>query len=157
MKQELQDSRKKLQQLERDNEHLKKSLMRSELIQKRAEKEAKALRENRGKILRGLNTQTEIALVQFKRDFENLKRQMQTKDEIIHAQDRKIKSLNETNCSLRNGLQRKTSRVSQDSERSTDDDDDEEFLPNGHSMHFHTELSRFIRELDSGRFNEFEL
>ena len=152
MKQELQESKE-------DNERLKKSLMRAELIQKRAEKDAKTLRENRGKILRGLNTQTEIALVQFKRDLENLKRQMQTKDEIIRAQDTKIKSLNKTICSLRNGLQKKASRLSQDSERSSDDDDDDDddFLPNGHSMHFHSELSKFIHELDSGQFNEFEI
>lgn len=150
--------KQELQELREDNERLKKSLMRAELIQKRAEKDAKTLRENRGKILRGLNTQTEIALVQFKRDFENLKRQMQTKDEIIRAQDTKIKSLNKTVCSLRHGLQKKASRLPQDSERSSDDDDDDdEFLPNGHSMQFHSELNKFIRELDSGRFNEFEI
>ena len=133
--------------------------MRAELIQKRAEKEAKTLRENRGKILRGLNTQTEIAMVQFKQDFENLKRQMQTKGEIIRAQDTKIKSLNKTICSLRNnGLQKKSARLPQDSERSSDEeDDDDEFLPNGHSMHFHSELSRFIHELDTKQFNEFEI
>ena len=151
MKQELHESKE-------ENERLKKSLMRAELIQKRVEKDAKTLRENRGKILRGLNTQTEIALVQFKRDFENLKRQMQTKDEIIRAQDAKIKSLNKTVCSLRNGLQKKAPRSSQDSERSSDEDeDDDDFLPNGHSMHFHSELSKFIHELDSGQFNEFEI
>ena len=113
----------------------------------------KHVKESRGKVFRGLNTQTEIAKVQFKRDFENMKKQLQTKDEIITLQERKISSLVDENCTLRQGFQALTSLPKRDSSDSDTDLDDEELLKgmgskrssvqgggivNGHSLSIHS-------------------
>ena len=78
--------------------------MRTEEAKRKSEHELKNLKDNRGKILRGSNTQTEIALVQFRRDFEHLQKQLQAKKEIIHIQEKKIAGLVEANCTLRHRL-----------------------------------------------------
>ena len=90
---------------EREKESLRRDYSRVEDQRKKTEHDLKTLRESRGKILRGLNTQTEIALVQLKRDFETMRKQLLAKDEIITVQERKIASLIEANSTLRSGLQ----------------------------------------------------
>ncbi len=89
----------------RERDQMRKEVARAEEVSKKSELDLKALRDGRGKVLRGLNTQTEITLVQIKRDFDNLKQQLQAKDEIIAMQERRISSLVEANCTLRGGLQ----------------------------------------------------
>lgn len=90
---------------DKEKESLRRDCSRAEDQRKKAEHDLKTLRESRGKILRGLNTQTEIALVQLKRDFESMRKQLLAKDEIISVQERKIASLIEANSTLRSGLQ----------------------------------------------------
>ena len=90
---------------EREKEALQKERSKAEDLKRKVEHELKTLRESRGKILRGLNTQTEIALVQLKRDFESMRKQLLAKDEIISVQERRIASLIEANSTLRSGLQ----------------------------------------------------
>ena len=88
-----------------ENGRLKHELGRAEDVRRNASQDLRNLKDNRGKLLRGLNTQTEITLVQFRRDFEHLKKQLQAKEEIIAVQEKKIGSLIEANCTLRSGLQ----------------------------------------------------
>ena len=148
-------------EMERENE-------RSRREAARAEQELKSLRDSRGKVLRGLNTQTEIALVQFKRDFDNLKRQLQAKDDVIGVQERKIASLVEANCTLRSGLESLQSLPKQDDSDSDIEDEVQEHLrslqniPNGGrpmsngihtSQSLSTDLMKVISQLDSGRFD----
>ena len=85
----------------KDNDKLRKL----EEAKRQSDHDLRHVKDSRGKVYRGLNTQTEIAMVQFKRDFENMKRQLQAKDEIISLQEKKIASLVEANCTLRSGLQ----------------------------------------------------
>lgn len=151
---------------ERETERLRKELTRSEDQRKKAEHDLQTLRESRGKILRGLNTQTEIALVQVKRDFENMRKQLLAKDEIISVQERKIASLIEANGTLRAGLQDLLS-LPKDNSGSEDEGEAEvqrrdslpEALSNGHhpneSPSAHSaDLFRIISLLDSGKFDQ---
>ena len=102
---EVQKLRQSQEATEKENERVSTELVRSETQRKKLEHDLQALRESRGKILRGLNTQTEIALVQLKKDFECMRKQLLAKDEIISVQERKIASLIEANSTLRSGLQ----------------------------------------------------
>lgn len=147
-------------------------LKRTEEAKRKSEHELKNLKDNRGKILRGLNTQTEIALVQFRRDFEHLQKQLQAKDEIIHIQEKKIAGLVEANCTLRHGLKDLNALPKHDD---SDSDLEEEIrqsiqaLSNGNGHlppgivggsasggPLSSELQKAIAQLDSGKF-EFEL
>ena len=148
-------------------------LKRAEEARRKSEHELKNLKDNRGKILRGLNTQTEIALVQFKRDFDHLQKQLQAKDEIIQIQEKKIAGLIEANCTLRHGLKDLNSLPKQED---SDSDLEEEIRQsiqsfsngNGHlppgvvggsasgAQSLSAELQKVITQLDSGKF-EFEL
>ena len=158
------------QQEESDREMEK--LKRAEEAKRKSEHELKNLKDNRGKILRGLNTQTEIALVQFRRDFEHLQKQLQAKDEIIHIQEKKIAGLVEANCTLRHGLKDLNSLPKHED---SDSDLEEEIrqsiqaLSNGNGHlppgvvggsasggPLSNELQKAIAQLDSGKF-EFEL
>lgn len=85
----------------KDNDKLRKM----EEAKRQSDYDLRHVKDSRGKVYRGLNTQTEIAMVQFKRDFDHLKRQLQAKEEIIRLQDKKIASLQEANATLRTGLQ----------------------------------------------------
>lgn len=153
LKQELGDSKAKTRVIEQENETLKRNLLKAEILQKRAEEVAKSLKENRGKILRGLNTQTEIALAQFTRDFEYMKKQLETKDEAIRMQEKKIKSLLEADCTLRNGVQRGHG-VSHLPESESDDEGlhMHSQLTNGHTISptssLQMDLAKFIKQLD---------
>lgn len=140
---------------------------------RKSEQELKNLKDSRGKILRGLNTQTEIALVQFKRDFDHLQKQLQAKDEIINVQEKKIAALVEANCTLRHGLKDLNSLPKHED---SDSDLEEEIRQsiqslsngNGHlppgvagnsasgQIPQNSELQKMISQLDSGKF-EFEL
>lgn len=157
LKQQFEEIQKRTIDSDKENERLRKDLSKAESAQRKTEQELKTLRESRVKILRGLNTQTEIAMVQFKRDFENLKRQLQTKDELIHFQERKIRSLVEANCTLRNGLQQVAFPTPpQREEDESDSDEEDDLLTNGHSpAHgpLSSELARYIKQLDSGHFD----
>lgn len=149
-----------------ENERLRREVFQLEDSQRRAEQELRGLRENRGKILRGLNTQTEIALVQFKRDFENLRRQLQAKDEIINMQERKIKSLVEANVTLRKGL-KELQALPQHEESGSEDEElthglahgvGRPMLSNGTGpgqttpAQFSADLMHAISQLQSGKF-----
>ena len=112
---------------EREKEALRKECSQAEDLKRKAEHELKTLRDSRGKILRGLNTQTEIALVQLKRDFESMRKQLLAKDEIITFQERRITSLIEANSTLRSGLQ---DLVSLPRMEDSDSDDAEGTSPN---------------------------
>ena len=156
------------EEAERENERLRRDLGKVAETRKMVDHELKSLRDSRGKILRGLNTQTEIALVQFKRDFENLKKQLQSKDEIISIQERRIVSLIEANCTLRSGLQELQGLPKHED---SDSDLEEEAkrmqnsylsgghkpLTNGHpsspGVGQGSELMRVISQLDSGKFD----
>lgn len=144
-------------------------LKRTEEAKRKSEHELKNLKDNRGKILRGLNTQTEIALVQFRRDFEHLQTQLQAKDEIIHIQEKKISGLVEANCTLRQGLKELNSLPKHEGD--SDSDLEEEIrqsiqsLSNGNGHlppasqsggPLTSDLQKAIAQLDSGKF-EFEL
>lgn len=151
------------QDAERDNERLR----RLEDSKRKSDQELKGLRDSRGKILRGLNTQTEIALVQFKRDFEHLKKQLQAKDEIIAIQEKKIASMIEANCTLRKGLEELRSIPKHEDDDSDSDlegevqhrlqsSKDVRLLMNGHGNDdgapVSDELMQMISQLDSGKF-----
>lgn len=156
----------KRNETEKRYELMRRDSLRTEEARRKAEQELRSLRDSRGKILRGLNTQTEITLVQFKRDFENLKRQLQAKDEIIAVQERRIASLIEANCTLRSGLQELQSLAKHED---SDSDLDDEFqfqngkptVTNGLSANLEqsepgslsADLMHVISQLDSGRFD----
>lgn len=145
-----------MQIAEDECDRLRKDFNRSETSRRKIEQELKMLRESRVKILRGLNTQTEIAMVQFRRDFQNMKQQLQAKDELIHFQERKIKGLVEANCTLRNGLQQVAfPHPSQQpvEESESEEDDEDEFLANGHASGQASELSQYIKQLDNEQFD----
>ena len=147
LKEELAKVTSKSEKLERENEELKKNLSLSETNQRKAEEKAKSLKENRGKILRGLNTQTEIALVQFKRDFEIMKKQLEAKDETIRLHERRIKSLVEANCTLRNGLQQVHGLPHP---LESESEDENGLMSNGHGggASVKMELDKFIQQLN---------
>ena len=155
---------------EADKRHelIRRDSQRSEEARRKAEQDLRSLRDSRGKMLRGLNTQTEITLVQFKRDFENLKKQLQAKDEIIAVQERRIASLIEANCTLRSGLQELQS-LPKPEDSDSDLEDGLQFqsslngkpaVANGLSGNLEqggglsVDLMHVISELGSGRFDQ---
>ena len=157
----------KRNEADKRHEVIRRDSQRTEEARRKAEQELRSLRDSRGKILRGLNTQTEITLVQFKRDFENLKKQLQAKDEIIAVQERRIASLIEANCTLRSGLQELQSLAKhEDSDSDLDDDfhfqNGKPVVANGLSANLEqsgggglsADLMRVISQLDSGRFDQ---
>ena len=149
MKMEILELRDRLQDIEKDNEGLRNDLALSETLRKKAEAEVKSLKENRGKVLRGLSTQTEIATAQFRLDFENLKKQLESKEEVIALQEKKIKSLIESNCTLRNGLEQVQGPGNIESE--DDEGVQSSLVLNGHSRRVNpvqAELAKFIKQLD---------
>ena len=154
------------EKLQSEVERLHKELARTDDQRKKTEHELHTLRDSRGKILRGLNTQTEIALVQLKRDFENMRKQLLAKDEVINVQDRKIASLIEANSTLRSGLQDLLS-LPKDASGSEEEGEGEEMavslargpIANGHhantSPNAHSaDLFKIISLLDSGKFDQ---
>lgn len=172
LREEADRLKRQLGRLQEDYDRDSEKLKRSEEARRKSEHELKSLKDSRGKILRGLNTQTEIALVQFRRDFEHLRKQLQAKDEIILVQEKKIASLVEANCTLRSGLKDLNSLPKHED---SDSDLEEEIQQsirslsngNGHlptgvgssasgSLPLSAELQRVISQLDSGKF-EFEL
>ena len=150
--QETQDS------AEREIRRLQSELTRKDERMRRTEQELQMLRESRGKILRGLNTQTEIALVQLKRDFENMRRQLEAKDEIIGVQEQKIVSFVEANSTLRSGLQDLLS-LPKDVSGSEEEEEGEPAYANGHHANVSagahsSDLYRMISLLGSGQFDQ---
>ena len=180
---EVEQLKRELERQRGANERLRGDLGKVDENRKQVDHELKSLRENRGKILRGLNTQTEIAFVQFERDFEYLKKQLQAKDEIISVQERRIVSLTEANCTLRSGLQELQGLPKHEDSDSDLEDEARRMLnsyqsggskpltnghpPSSHGRYSHTgivgqhsgatgqgsELMRVISQLDSGRFD----
>jgi len=107
--------------MEGDNDKFR----RLEENKRQLDHDLKQVKESRGKVFRGLNMQTEIAMVQCKRDMDNLKKQLQHKDDIIAHQGSKISGLVEEVCTLRSGLQALTSypkREISDSDGELDDE-----------------------------------
>lgn len=102
---ELDRMQRKLEQYGEDTLRGNDRLRKMEEAKRQSDHDLRHMRESQGKVFRGLNTQTEVAMVQFRRDFENLKKQLLAKDEIISIQEKKIASLVEANCTLRSGLQ----------------------------------------------------
>ena len=145
-KQELIKERQLNDTLKAENEKFKAELAQSEIMRKKHEQLNKSLRENRGKILRGLNTQTEIAIVQFKQDFEYMKKQLEIKDQIIRTQDKKILKLTEENLALRNGLDYTETQKNSES----DSEDIQPPLTNGHPSpkSIEADLEKFIKQLE---------
>ena len=153
MKLEILQLRDRLQDLEKDNERLKSDFAVSETLRKKAETDVKSLRENRGKVLRGLSTQTEIATAQFRRDFDHMKKQLESKEEVIALQEKKIKSLVESNCTLRNGLEQVQGGplVGGNAESEDEEGVHSSLVLNGHSRRVNpvqAELAKFIKQLD---------
>lgn len=174
LRNEIEALKKLLSQQHEENEKENDRLKRLEEERRRSENELKILKDSRGKILRGLNTQTEIALIQFKRDFEHLRKQLEAKDEIITVQERRIASLIESNSTLRSGLQELNSIPKHDDSDSDDLDEEvrarmaelerTEKLVNGHAMSVATgpgreqsslnpELQQVISQLEDGKFD----
>ena len=175
LKEEIGRLKHELARQQEENDREMEKLKRTEEAKRKSEHELKNLKDNRGKILRGLNTQTEIALVQFRRDFEHLQTQLQAKDEIIHIQEKKISGLVEANCTLRQGLKELNSLPKHEGD--SDSDLEEEIrqsiqsLSNGNGHlppgivggsasqsggPLTSDLQKAIAQLDSGKF-EFEL
>ena len=174
LREELASMRKQLSRQHEETEKENEKLRKLEEDRRRSAHELKNLRDSRGKILRGLNTQTEIALIQFKRDFEHLRKQLQAKDEIIAVQERRIASLVEANATLRSGLQELNS-LPRHEDSDSDELDEEvrarmaeversEGLVNGHAMamstgpgressSFNVELQQLISQLEGGKFD----
>ena len=175
-------SRVQQETAERETRRLHAELARYDYRVKRSEQELQMLKESRGKILRGLNTQTEVALVQLRRDFEHMRTQLLAKDEIIHVQEKRIASLQEANGTLRVGLQDLVA-LPKDQQSGSEGEGSEESegggggggihgsrsgegVPNGHQAHVvspgaHTspgahsaDLYRMITLLDSGKFDQ---
>ena len=147
--------RNRVQFLERENDKLKQDLAHSEESRRKSDSNIRSLRENRGKVLRGLSTQTEIATAQLQRDFEYLKKQIETKNELIKLQERKIKSLVEANCTLRNGLEQIHSTpsfagVNMETESEDDDVMHNNMVANGNGVvtPVQVDLAKFIKQLD---------
>jgi hypothetical protein len=162
----------------KDNDKLRKL----EEAKRQSDHDLRHVKDSRGKVYRGLNTQTEIAMVQFKRDFDNMKKQLQAKDEIINLQEKKIASLVEANCTLRSGLQ-ELNTIPRHSSSDSDLEDDmassldfgSRRILNGHTHAIHSnsgvvgplpnynshdepsgvnpDLLHVISQLDSGRFD----
>ena len=175
LREEISRLKHELARQQEENDREMEKLKRAEEAKRQSEHELKNLKDNRGKILRGLNTQTEIALVQFKRDFEHLQKQLQAKDEIIHIQEKKIAGLVEANCTLRHGLKDLNSLPKHGED--SDSDLEEEIRQSIQSLGIRngnghlpagvvggsappgpltSELQKAIAQLDSGKF-EFEL
>lgn len=166
--------RKQLSQKREETEKETEKMRKLEEHKRRSEHELRNLRDSRGKILRGLNTQTEIALIQFKRDFEHLRKQLAAKDEIIAVQERRIASLIEANTTLRSGLDELNS-IPRHEDSDSDEYDEEvrariaelersDRLVNGHTMAMSTgpgresaslnaELQEVISQLEGGKFD----
>lgn len=149
MKEKLAKSELRVEAAEKENNELKKTVVNAENGQKRAEETAKSLKENRGKVLRGLSTQTEIAIAQFRKDLDYMSKQLESKDEIIRLHEKKIKTLIEANCTLRNGLQM-ANRNMHDSE--SEEENGFGSVPNGigdgSGGPVQTDLANFIKQLD---------
>ena len=125
LKHELEHLKKKLEQLtEGDNDKLR----RLEESKRQLDHDLRQVKESRGKVFRGLNMQTEIAMVQCKRDIDNMKKQLLHKDDIIAHQESKISSLTEEVCTLRTGLQALTSLPKRDTSDSEPELDEEDLL-----------------------------
>ncbi len=149
LKHEIELLQKKLELLsEGENDKFR----RMEENKRQLDHDLRQVKESRGKVFRGLNTQTEIAKVQFKRDFENLKKQMKTKDEIIALQEKKIASLTEEVSALRVGIQSLSSLPKRESSDSDTDIEEEESVRrvgskrssgiiNGHTHLIHSNAS----------------
>ena len=167
---EIERLKRQLSKQQEEHDKEMERLRKADEARRKSEHELKNMKDNRGKILRGLNTQTEIALVQFKRDFDHLQKQLQAKDEIILIQEKKIAGLVEANCTLRHGLKDLNSLPKHDE---SDSDLEEEIRQNiqslsngnGHLMGapesdqvppLNSDLQKVISQLDSGKF-EFEL
>lgn len=119
---ELDRMQRKLDHFNDDSLKDGEKLRKMEEAKRQSDHDLRHVKESRGKVFRGLNTQTEIAMVQFKRDFDNLKKQLQAKDEIIAIQEKKISSLVEANCTLRSGLQELNSLPTHSSDSDLEED-----------------------------------
>ncbi len=174
LREQLESLRKQLSQQNEETEKESDRLRKLEEDRRRSDHELKNLRDSRGKILRGLNTQTEIALIQFKRDFEHLRKQLAAKDEIIAVQERRISSLIESNTTLRSGLDELNAIPRHDESDSDELDEDvrarmvelerSDRMVNGHAMamstgpgregsSFNAELQQVISQLEGGKFD----
>ncbi len=174
LRDQLESLRKQLSRKREDTEKDSEKMRKLEEERRRSEYELKNLRDSRGKILRGLNTQTEIALIQFGRDFEHLRKQLAAKDEIIAVQERRIAGLIESNTTLRSGLAELNSIPRHEDSDSEDFDDEvrarmaelerSDRLVNGHAMAISTgpgrersslnpELQEVISQLEGGKFD----
>ena len=173
LRDEIERLKRQLTRQQEESDKEMERLRRAEEAKRKSEHELKNLKDNRGKILRGLNTQTEIALVQFKRDFDHLTKQLQSKDEVIAIQEKKIAALIEANCTLRDGLKSLNSLPKHEDSDSDIDEDVRQSIQalsngNGHILPgmgsgasasqpiLSAELQKVISQLDSGKF-EFEL
>lgn len=152
LKFDLMELKKRVQTLEKENDKLKQDLLISEELRKKSEDSIRSLRENRGKVLRGLSTQTEIATAQLERDFEYLKKQIETKNELIKLQERKVKSLVEANCTLRNGLEQVQMHSTATGGLETESEEDDAVhnsIANGNGVtSVQVDLAKFIKQLD---------
>ncbi len=177
LREQLESLRKQLSRKHEKTDKDSDKMRKLEEERRRSDHELKNLRDSRGKILRGLNTQTEIALIQFGRDFEHLRKQLVAKDEIIAMQERRIAGLIESNTTLRMGLAELNSIPRHEDSDSDDDLDDElrtriaelersdrDRLVNGHAMALSTgpgrersslnpELQEVISQLEGGKFD----
>ena len=144
---ELDRLQRKLEQFSEEQLKGSDKLRKMEEAKRQTDHDLRHMKESRGKVFRGLNTQTEVAMVQFKRDFENLKKQLQAKDEVIAMQEKKIASLVEANCTLRSGLQELNSLPRHNTSSESDLDDDLELegeyhhaggILNGHTHAIHS-------------------
>lgn len=136
----------KLDQFTQDGLMGENKLRKMEESKRQSDHDLQHVKESRGKVFRGLNTQTEIAMVQFKRDFDSMKRQLSAKDEIISMQEKKITSLVEANCTLRSGFQELNSLPRHTTSSDSDMDDDMQMIGeygsrsilNGHTHSIHS-------------------
>lgn len=173
---EVERLQRKLEQLNEERLSGNEKVRKLEEAKRQSDHELRHMKESRGKVFRGLNTQTEVAKVQFRRDFDNLRKQLQSKDEIIAIQEKKIASLVEANCTLRSGLQELNALPRHDSSDSDLDLDDLESasleygqqhgIVNGHAHHgplpsysshedssgVSPDLLHVISQLGSGKF-----
>lgn len=171
MQQELDRLHVKLEQQSEDVSRDGEKLRKMEEAKRQTEHELRHVKDSRGKVFRGLNTQTEIVKVQFKRDFDHLKKQLQAKDEMIMILEKKVESLTEANSTLRSGLEELNALP----QHTSSDSDDEELemggnrgILNGHTAIIgplptygrhedhpgvHSDLFHVISQLDSGKFD----
>ncbi len=113
---------RKLEQQSEDITRDSDKLRKLEEARRQTDHELRHVKDSRGKVFRGLNTQTEIVKVQFQRDFEHLKKQLQSKEEMIAILEKKVDSLMEANCTLSSGLEELNTLPQHTSSDSEDDD-----------------------------------